>query len=230
MRKNGACCYYYSDGHPGRRLKLASSSFLKTFVVGAVTTFVGRSFHKFTTLWLNVNLRNSSLDRFFFIIRECPRSLEVSAIWMKSRHWTPSRDPWKILYIIMSPLFILQDIECNFSNWTLSSYSDSLRHFTSLAERRWTSSYSLVSFFSPRRQAWTEFSKWGRMNAPYNSWERADVISMNNDFIALIIEFTFFAAFAHWRLGLSGSSTITSKSRWWLTHTKHVLHLIDIEG
>ncbi len=40
---------------------------------------------------------------------------------------------------------------------------------------------------------------------------------MNDAFIALIIEFAFFAAFAHWRLGLSVSSTITPKSRWWLT-------------
>ncbi len=34
---------------------------------------------------------------------------------------------------------------------------------------------------------------WGRMNAPYNLWKSAGVISMNDAFIALIIEFAFFA-------------------------------------
>ncbi len=76
MLKNGACCYYYSGGHPGISLKWASSSFLKIFVVGAVTMSAGRSFHMFTTLCLNVNLRRSSLVRSFFSFRECPRSLE----------------------------------------------------------------------------------------------------------------------------------------------------------
>ncbi len=42
-----------------------------------------------------------------------------------------------------------------------------------------------------------EYSKWGRMNAPYNLWKSAGVISMNDAFIARIIEFAFFAAFAH---------------------------------
>ncbi len=77
----------------------------------------------------------------------------------------------------MSPLFILQNNESCFSNWTRSSYSESLRHVTNLVERRWTSSRSFISFFSHGRLAWNEYSKWGRMNAPYNlarvhySWE-----------------------------------------------------------
>ncbi len=80
---------------------------------------------------------------------------------------------------------------------------------TNLVERRWTSSRSLISFFSHGRQAWNEYSKWRQMNAPYNLWKSAGVISMNDTFIALIIEFAFFAAFAQWRLGLSVTSTIT---------------------
>ncbi len=152
MLKNGAYCYYYSGGHPGRRLKWASSSFLKTFAVGAATMSAGKSIHMFTTLWLNVNLRRSSLDRYFFSFRECPRSLEVSAIWKNSRHWMPSRDPWRILYTsIMSPLFILQDSEPSFGKWTRSLYSEPLRHLTYLVERRWTFSRSLISFFSQGR-------------------------------------------------------------------------------
>ncbi len=117
----------------------------------------------------------------------------------------------------MSPMFILQDNESSFSNWTRSSYSESLRHLNNLVERRWTSSRSLISPLSHDRQAWDEYSKWGRMNASDNLWKNAGVLSMNDAFIALIIEFAFFAAFAHWRLGLSVSSTITPKSRWWLT-------------
>ncbi len=94
------CCYYYSGGHPGTCLKWASISFLNTFAVGAVTMSAGKSFDMFTTLWLNVKLSNSSLDHSFLSFRECPRIQEVSAIWKKSRHWMPSRDPWKILYTI----------------------------------------------------------------------------------------------------------------------------------
>ncbi len=44
---------------------------------------------------------------------------------------------------------------------------------------------------------------------------------MNDAFIASILEFAFFAAFAHWRLGLSVSSTITPKSRWWFTRLRN---------
>ncbi len=54
------------------------SSFLKAFVVGSVTMSAGRSLHMFTTLWLNLKLCRSSLDRSFFIFREGPRTLEVS--------------------------------------------------------------------------------------------------------------------------------------------------------
>ncbi len=35
---------------------------------------------------------------------------------------------------IMSPMFILQDNESRFSNWTSSSYSESLRHLINLVE------------------------------------------------------------------------------------------------
>ncbi len=86
MWKNGACCYYYSNGHPGTRLKWMSSSFLETFAVVAVIMSAGMSFHMLTTLWLNVNLRRSNPDRPFFSFRECSRILELSAIWKKSRH------------------------------------------------------------------------------------------------------------------------------------------------
>ncbi len=81
--------------------------------------------------------------------------------------------------------------ELNFNNWTLSSYSESLRLVTNLVERRWTSSSSLISFFSHGRQAWNEYCKWGPINAPYNLWKSAGVISMKDAFIALIIEFAF---------------------------------------
>ncbi len=91
MLKIGAFCYYTSSGQPERRLTWASSIFLKTHAVGAVTMSAGRSFHMLTTLWLNVNLRRSSLGRSFFSFRECLRSLEVSIIWKMSRHWTPPR-------------------------------------------------------------------------------------------------------------------------------------------
>ncbi len=47
--------------------------------------------------------------------------------------------------------------------------------------------------------------------------ENAGVISTNDTFIALIIELALFATFANWRWGVSVSSTITPKSRWWLT-------------
>ncbi len=163
----------------------------------------------------------STRPRSFFSFRECPRSLEVSAIWKKSRHWTPSKDPWRILFTsIMSPLFNLQGNDSSFSNWTHSSYSESLRYLTNLVELRWTFSRSLISFFSHGRPAWNEYSMWGWMNAPYNLWKSAGVISMNDVFITLIIEFAFFAAFAHWRLGLSVSSTMTPKYRWRLTHLR----------
>ncbi len=87
-------------------------------------------------------------------------------------------------------------------------------------ERRWKSSSSLISFFSHGRQAWNEYSKWGWINVPRHLWKIAGVISLNDAFFALIIEFAFSAAFAHWRLGLSDSSTIAPKSRWWLTHLR----------
>ncbi len=50
MQKNGARCYFCSDGHPVRRLKWAFNSFLKAFVVGDVKMSVGRPFRMFTTL------------------------------------------------------------------------------------------------------------------------------------------------------------------------------------
>ncbi len=56
---------------------------------------------------------------------------------------------------------------------------------------------------------------------------------MNDNFIARIIEFAFLAAFAHWRLGLSFSSTVTPKSRWWLTHLRcspFITLRVDTEG
>ncbi len=85
--------------------------------------------------------------------------------------------------------------ESSFSNWIRSSYSESLRHLTYLVERRWTSARSLISFFNHGRQAWNEYSKWEWMNAPYGLWKSAVMISMNDAFISLIIEFAFFAAY-----------------------------------
>ncbi len=92
VHKQGRCCSYSGD-RLGRFFRWASSLFLNTFTEEAVTTSAGRSFHICTTLWLKVNLRRSSLDRSFRSFSGCPRSLEVSAIWKKSCHWTPSRKP-----------------------------------------------------------------------------------------------------------------------------------------
>ncbi len=117
----------------------------------------------------------------------------------------------------MSPLSILQDNESRFSNWALSSYSMSWRPFTSLVERLWTSSSNSMSFLSHGRQTWNEYSKWGCIKAACSLSKSVGVIFINDAFMALIIELALFAAFAHWRWGLSVSSTITPKSRWWLT-------------
>ncbi len=97
ISKDGSYCCGYSGDRIGRFFRWASSLVLNIFTAEAVTTSSCRSFHIFTTLWLKVNLRRSSLDRSFRSFSECPRSLEVSAIWKKSCHWTPSRKPWRIL-------------------------------------------------------------------------------------------------------------------------------------
>ncbi len=67
--------------------------------VSVVKMSSGRSFHVFTTLWLKIHLRRTSLVRSFFCLRECPRSPEVPAIWKKWLHCTPSRKPWGISYL-----------------------------------------------------------------------------------------------------------------------------------
>ncbi len=54
------------------------------------------------------------------------------------------------------------------------------------------------SFLRDGRQAWNEHSKWGRMKVRYNLSKRAVVIFINDAFMAVIIEFALFAAFAHW--------------------------------
>ncbi len=97
ISKDGAFCCGYSGDCLGRFFRWASSLFLNIFTEETVATSVGRSFHIFATLWLKVNLRRSSLDRSFGSFSGCPRSLEVSAIWKKSCHGTPSRKPWRIL-------------------------------------------------------------------------------------------------------------------------------------
>ncbi len=155
-----------------------------------------RSCHVFSTLWMEVNLRRSSRDRSFHSFSGCPRSLEVSAIRKKFSHWTSSRKPWWNLQTnIMSPLSILQANESCFSNWALSSYSMSWRPLTSLVERLWTSSSSLMSFLSHGRQAWNEYSKWGLIKVPYNLSKSVDVILINDVLMALIIEFALLEAF-----------------------------------
>ncbi len=109
----------------------------------------------------------------------------------------PSRDPWRSLYTnFMSPLFILQDNESSFSNWTCSSYKESLRHLTYLVERRWTSSSSFLSH--GRHIIYGKVRTWYQCMMP------------------LLPSLLTLAAFAHCWLGLSVSSTITPKSRWWL--------------
>ncbi len=72
---------------------------------------------------------------------------------------------------MISFLSILQHNEAMLSNWTPSSYSESLRRVTSLVERRPTSSSDLTSSFSHGRQAWSENSKWWRMKIPHNLWK-----------------------------------------------------------
>ncbi len=79
ISKDGAFCCGYSGYRQGRFFRWASSLFLNIFTEESVTTSAGRPFHIFTTLWLRVNLRRSSLDRFFRSFSGCPRSLEVSA-------------------------------------------------------------------------------------------------------------------------------------------------------
>ncbi len=56
-----------------------------------------------------------------------------------------------------------------------------------------------MSFLSHGRQAWNEHSKWGRVKVPYNLSKSVGVIFINDALEALVIEFTLFAAFAHWR-------------------------------
>ncbi len=86
VHKQGRCGY--SGDRLGRFFRWASSLFLNIFRDEAVTTSAGRSFHIFTTLWLKVNLRKSSLDRSFRSFSGCPRSLEVSAIWKRFCRWS----------------------------------------------------------------------------------------------------------------------------------------------
>ncbi len=207
------CCGYSGD-RLGRFLWWASSLFFDASIDEAVTTSVGRSFHIFTTLWLKVNLRRSSLDRFFLSFRGWPRSLEVSAFWRKFRHWTPSRKPE-----LSKPISCLPcpSNESRFSKWALYSSSMSWRPVTSLVERPWTSSSSLMPFLSHGHQALNEYSKWGRVKVPYNLSKSVSVIFINNTLMALTIEFALFAAFAHWWWGLSALSTITPKLRCWIT-------------
>ncbi len=81
ISKDGVFCCGYSGDRLGRFFRWASSLFLNIFTEEAVTTSAGRSFHILTTLWLKVNLHRSSLDRSFRSFSECPRRLEVSAIW-----------------------------------------------------------------------------------------------------------------------------------------------------
>ncbi len=59
---------------------------LNAFTDEAITTSAGRSFHIFTSLWLKVNLRRSSLDRSFRRLSGGHRSLEVSAMWKMFCH------------------------------------------------------------------------------------------------------------------------------------------------
>ncbi len=86
INKDGAFCCGYSGDRLGRFFRWALSLILNVFTDEAVTTSAGRSFHIFTTLWLKVNLRRSSLDRSFRSFSGCPRSPELSAIWKKSCH------------------------------------------------------------------------------------------------------------------------------------------------
>ncbi len=69
--------------------------------------------------------------------------------------------------------------------------------FNNYVERRWTSSSSLIYYFNHGHQAWDEYSKWGRINAPYNLWRSAGVISVNDTFMAIIIELVLLAAVVH---------------------------------
>ncbi len=63
--RDGAFCCGYSGDRLGGFFRWASNLFLNIFTDEAVATSAGRSFHIFTTLWLKVNLRRSSLDRSF---------------------------------------------------------------------------------------------------------------------------------------------------------------------
>ncbi len=65
-----------------------------------------------------------------------------------------------------------------------------------LVERPCTSS---SSFLSHSRQAWNNYSKWGRMKVPYDLSKSVGVIFINDGFMALFIEFALFAPLTHWR-------------------------------
>ncbi len=87
MRKYGAFCCGYSNNRLRRFLRWASSLFLNALTVEGRNNVCGQvTPHIHYLLWLKVNLRRSSLDIAFLSFRECPRSLELSAIWKKSRH------------------------------------------------------------------------------------------------------------------------------------------------
>ncbi len=81
ISKDGTFCFGYSGDRLERFFWWASSLFLNIFTEEAVTASAGKSFHIFTTLGLKVNLRRSSLDRFFRSLSGCPRSLIGSAFF-----------------------------------------------------------------------------------------------------------------------------------------------------
>ncbi len=75
ISKDVAFCCGYSGDRLGRFLRWASRLSLNALTDEAVTTSADWSFHIFTTLWLKVNLRRSSLNRPFLSFRGCPRSI-----------------------------------------------------------------------------------------------------------------------------------------------------------
>ncbi len=96
-------------------LRLTSMRLSNALNAEVLATSTGKPLSILSTHWVRVNLCRSSLICSFFSLRECPRSLEVSAIWKKL---------WKISKTnAMASFPIPQDNETRYNNLNFASYS-----------------------------------------------------------------------------------------------------------
>ncbi len=147
------------------------------------------SLESVTDMWLT--LRDWILDLRNRFVPYSPKKTGKDVPWIRSRHR-------RVRHAKQVAFFLFKAIP---SHATLSVYKAESRRLSKLlriSRRQYESKLAVEVKFNPWR-FFAHVRRNRRLKQRIMALRAVDVISMNDAFIASIIEFAFFVAFAHWR-------------------------------